>query len=257
MSEKLLYEELTPREFLARLEQAPIAYLPLGTLEWHGEHLPLGSDGIQSRGFFLRLAERVGGIVMPMLFVGPDSYKMVDGQELYGMDMRNPGSGNHLDQQLPGSAYWVGTNLFVHLLHEILMRLKRAGFRIVVAHGHGPSGVSFAANMGKWSKELGLQLFHCWREDESDGMGIQTDHAAANETSLMMALRPDLVHMENLDQNPDIWPLAVSGNDPRTRAGADLGEKAIEAQLERMTNLLNEALKDIKAAPGGESNGGV
>ena len=40
------YIKLTPTDFRIRIAEAPIAYLPLGTLEWHGEHLPLGSDGI-------------------------------------------------------------------------------------------------------------------------------------------------------------------------------------------------------------------
>lgn len=40
------YALLTPGDFRTRLAEAPIAYLPLGTLEWHGEHLPLGSDGL-------------------------------------------------------------------------------------------------------------------------------------------------------------------------------------------------------------------
>jgi len=66
------YIELTPSQFRARLAAAPIAYLPLGTLEWHSEHLPLGTDGIISGGFFDALASRVGGIVLPMLFLGPD-----------------------------------------------------------------------------------------------------------------------------------------------------------------------------------------
>jgi creatinine amidohydrolase len=44
MSEETLYEKLTPVAYEARILKAPIAYLPLGTLEWHGPHLPLGSD---------------------------------------------------------------------------------------------------------------------------------------------------------------------------------------------------------------------
>ena len=44
--ERVLYEEMTPAEFRARLVAAPIAYLPLGTLEYHGEHLPFGVDEI-------------------------------------------------------------------------------------------------------------------------------------------------------------------------------------------------------------------
>ena len=43
---------------------------PLGTLEWHGPHMPLGADGIQSKELFVRVAEKVGGVVLPMLFMG-------------------------------------------------------------------------------------------------------------------------------------------------------------------------------------------
>ena len=46
MTEKVLYEELCPAEFQDRLQACPVAYLPLGTLEWPGPHLPLGADGI-------------------------------------------------------------------------------------------------------------------------------------------------------------------------------------------------------------------
>jgi creatinine amidohydrolase len=86
VSEHLQYLELTPTEFRARLARAPIAYLPLGTLEWHGEHLPLGADAIQSHGFFLRLAAAAGGVVLPPLFLGPDLVKTVEGRVYVGMD---------------------------------------------------------------------------------------------------------------------------------------------------------------------------
>ena len=82
-----LYAGLTPRKLKERLAAAPIAYLPLGTLEWHGEHLPLGSDGLQSQGFFMQLAERVGGVVLPMLFLGPDLRLPKGGFDYYGMDV--------------------------------------------------------------------------------------------------------------------------------------------------------------------------
>ena len=245
MPHKVLYEELTPREFLARLEKTPIAYLPLGTLEWHGAHLPLGSDGLQSQGFFGELAKRVGGIVLPMLFLGPDRYKVVDGKPLYGMDICKQKFGTYPDQQLPGSAYWVGQNFFTQLLGHVLKRLRRAGFRIVVAHGHGPSTNLFAKSIPKWSRELDLRLFHCWRDDESDGLGIQTDHAGANETSLVMALRPDLVQMENLPTDPGEFPLALGPLDPRIHASPELGRKAIEMQLERMERVLRQALAEV------------
>ena len=63
--EKVRYSDLLPWEFRQRLAARPVAYLPLGTLEWHGEHLPLGSDAIQSEELMIECAKRFGGIVMP------------------------------------------------------------------------------------------------------------------------------------------------------------------------------------------------
>src|SRR5690625_2427183 len=107
---KVLYSELIPDEFRKRIHDAPIAYLPLGTLEWHGEHMPLGSDGIQSQDFFEKLAKEVGGIVLPMLFLGPDRMMMDGNEELYGMDFCELDQDDkqfYEKRQLDGSAYWV------------------------------------------------------------------------------------------------------------------------------------------------------
>ena len=62
--------------------------------------------------------------------------------------------------------------------------------------------------------------------------------------STMIALHPDLVEMENLDPDPEVWPVAVGGEDPRVHASAERGKKAIAINVERMTGLLREALSD-------------
>lgn len=250
MQEKVRYSELIPQEFRERLAAAPIAYLPLGTLEWHGEHLPLGADGIQAEGFFCRLAAEVGGIVLPMLFLGPDRMREEGGRELYGMDIcqdMEPAQRPPV-QQLPGSAYWIPTPTFEVLLEAILKQLRRAGFRIVVGHGHGPSTAFFREHAAAWREKFGLECFTCWGSpaDHEAGLGIQTDHAATNETSLVMALRPDLVRMDRLPSAPEQWPLAVWGRDPRTHASPELGQRAIARQMERMAGLLRDALARAK-----------
>jgi len=245
--EKVLYAELTPQEFRERIASAPIAYLPLGTLEWHGEHLPIGSDGLQSYGFFIQLAQRAGGIVLPMLFLGPDRMEEVDGKELYGMDTLGEGmteERRYKNQQLAGSAYWVPEETFRTIIEATLKQLKRAGFRIVVAHGHGPSTNFFNRNAKEWKEKFGLETFVCWGSKyDRQGMGIQVDHAAMNETSLVMALRPELVQMERLSK--DRWPVGVSGRDPRKFASAKLGHKIIELQTERMAKILRNALTKL------------
>ena len=244
MSDSVFYTELTPTAFRRRLAEAPIAYVPLGTLEWHGEHLPLGSDGLQSQGFFAALAREAGGIVLPMLFLGPDMRFDIEGGPFYGMDFY--GFPDQEAQQLDGSAYWAPDELFAAWLEQVLAQLARAGFRIVVAHGHGPSTQAVYANREAWEQRFGLRIFACWRDDEDDGLGIQTDHAAANETSLMLALHPDLVHMEHLDPNPEAWPTAVDGGDPRLHASAQKGHEAIALNVARMAGILREALAEMQ-----------
>jgi creatinine amidohydrolase len=241
--EKILYVELTPEEFEQRLSKAPIGYLPLGTLEWHGRHMPLGADGLISSGFFVELAKKVGGIVLPMLFLGTDSSKNVEGKQYYGMDINSYPSSH--PQQLIGSAYWIHNRTFKELLHAILFQLKRAGFKIIIAHGHSPSTIHFYKYSKKWSRELGLELLTCWRDSETDGMGIQTDHAATNETSLMMALRTDLVKIDNLPKDKNKPPLGLMGDDPREFASVERGREIIDLNIARMEKLLKQKLVKI------------
>ena len=87
----------------------------------------------------------MGGIVLPMIFLGPDlqvttSNSAIDGKKYYGMDhygKRLP-SGKSEPQQLAGSAYWVPDSTFIIILDAIMYQLSRAGFKIVIAHGHNP-----------------------------------------------------------------------------------------------------------------------
>jgi len=242
---RVQYLELTPTEFRQRMAKAPIAYLPLGTLEWHGEHLPLGADALQSHGFFLRLAEEVGGIVLPPLFLGPDKVKEVQGRTYIGMDHWTAAPGQ--ERVLEGSAYWVDDELFSAMLTACLTQLSRAGFRIVVGHGHGPSTEAFARHSPRWERTLGLRLFTCRRaeEEEKDGSGLMADHAAMNETSLTMALRPELVHMEYQPADLSLPLVAVWGKDPRGAASAREGERILRLLQVRMAALLRSALEQI------------
>ena len=248
VKDKVLHEELTPTEFRQRLKEAPIAYLPLGTLEWHGEHLPLGSDGLQAKHFFEILAREVGGIVQPMLSLGPDGMEEVDGFEYYGMDRGNYIKGARYQyprQQLAGSAYWVSDSTFYDIINAILKQLARAGFKIVVAHGHGPSTVFVRDHAAEFEEKYAIKILNCWGYRDEEGLGIMVDHAAMNETSLVLALRPELVHMEYLPQDTTQWPVGVGGKDPRLHASADLGRQAISIQKDRMVKILKENLKEL------------
>lgn len=108
-----------------------------------------------------------------------------------------------------------------------LTQLKRTGFKIVVAHGHGPSTMLFARNSKRWKNELGLDCFTCWKRGGPLALGLQTDHVAANETALMMSLRPELVNIENIPKDLSEKPLGLLGKDPRKHVSFDKGRNII------------------------------
>lgn len=244
--EKVLYEELTPDEFSDRLAKCPVAYLPLGTLEWHSLHLPLGSDGIQSQEFFKRLALNVGGIVLPELFLGPDFDTIINSKEYYGMDCGKLFSSQckYEIQQMKGSAYWVSDSTFDLIMNGIIKQLGRAGFKIVVAHGHGPSTSYIGRHSQEFRQKYNLIVMNCWGNDSSD-LCLQCDHAAANETSIMMAVRPELVKMKNLPRDTAVWPLGMMGNDPRLFASRKFGKSVIDYEVKKMVAIIRRELNRI------------
>jgi len=255
------YTLLTPSDFRERISKAPIAYLPMGTLEWHGEHLPLGSDGLQSFEFMKLLARDAGGIVLPMLYLGPDSMRVLNGEIYYGMDHylnKKNAREYYPEQQLDGSCYWVPDELFKSILEGSIQQLARAGFKIIVAHGHGPSTQMVLKYWEEWEEKYGVLIYTCWawnvrgQYDEQasnaagEGIGIMIDHAARNETSLMMYFYPELVRMDLLPADTSFWPVGVSGHDPRLHASSNLGKKAVDFHLERMKGVLENALESVR-----------
>lgn len=241
--DRVRYAELLPDEFRARLAEHPVAYLPLGTLEWHGEHLPLGADALQSEGLMVACARQLGGIVMPPIHLGPDRVKHSElGPMLIGMDYAESTTP---PRPLAGSNYWVPQGLFKSMIDAILDQLKRAGFQAVFADGHGPSRWSWVADMEERERRFGLKLFGV-SPDIQDAWQCQMDHAARNETSLMLALRPDLVDMSRLPQDAATWPQGVQGEDPRQASG-EYGRECLVASVAIVRKIFEEA--GIKSNP--------
>ena len=228
------YLELRPSEFRERLAKKPLAYLPLGTLEWHGEHLPLGADAIQSEALMVEAANRFGGIVLPPVFLGPDRRTETDnGKYLVGMDTALSTTPH---QQLAGSAYWISQPYFISLCEAILEQLRRAGFRAVFADGHGPSRKTWCAQKMRWEEKFGLEILGI---DGAlrDNWPYMIDHAALNETSITLFVRPDTVDQSVFIEKENSPLLGVNGQHPFL-ANAENGSEIFEAALEMLGDLV-------------------
>jgi creatinine amidohydrolase len=129
---KVQFEEMFPWEFAQAMAEAPICYLPLGVLEWHGEHNAVGLDAIKAHAVCVRAARQSGGVVVPPLYWATDSREdMGDGTYLTG------GVEHGERYHVPGSMFWIHPETFLSLLLDIYEAVRRRGFRvIVVVTGH-------------------------------------------------------------------------------------------------------------------------
>ncbi len=68
--EKVRYEEMLPHEIVARRKKFPAAFIGLGGLEWHGEHMGVGNDALKAEKLCELAAARSGGFAFPTLWYG-------------------------------------------------------------------------------------------------------------------------------------------------------------------------------------------
>ncbi len=54
------FENLRPDQLRDLVRETPIVYWPLGLLEHHGWHLPVGFDGLKAERLCLRIIEQTG-----------------------------------------------------------------------------------------------------------------------------------------------------------------------------------------------------
>jgi creatinine amidohydrolase len=232
-------EHLRPEQLQEILRQTPLVYQPIGTIEWHGQHLPIGNDALKAHGICLRAAALTGGVVMPALYWGVDSLLAHNGQWLEGMDAA-------AGFRLPGSIYRLSHELFEILIEEMLTEIIRQGVRVVVLlTGHNAKVqeaiircVAERINAARPDRYVwALSEYEPVRPDLIPDAG---DHAAKWETSLMMALHPELVDMARLSPEGEL--LAVAGIDPRTEASQEYGERGVQLVAEQIAGRVKELL---------------
>jgi creatinine amidohydrolase len=210
------YERLHPAEMRAAVERLNLAYVPLGPLEFHGEHLPLGVDAFEAHGLCVRAAQAGGGVVLPPAYIASGCLDL-------------PFT---IDYDL----------VFVHAwAMATLGQLARRGFMTaVVVTGHGPLDLNHLLKRACREVSDASPGFRatalCWLELNAarltapeTGEPTTVDHAARVETSWMMALQPGLVRVERLADDPAARHVGVYGPNPRFTASAAFGTEQIAA----------------------------
>lgn len=195
---KVRFEEMFPWEISAAMAEAPLCYLPLGTLEWHGEHAAVGLDALKAHAVCVRAAGISGGLVVPPIYWSSDWREdLPDGGYLTGGIER--GERYHA----PGSMFWVRPETFRNLLLDAYEAMRRRGFRaIVVLSGHWSIEHNIAEIRATGTEFQRMHPSTGWLlltdQEVVPDLDYPLEHAAGGETSLLMAIRPDLVALDKV-----------------------------------------------------------
>lgn len=199
-------ERMSWVEYRRRVEtDDPVVFLPCGSLEQHGPHLPLGVDAMLSTAVACEAARRCGGIVAPALAYGYKSQPRCGG-----------------GQHFPGTTSLDGDHLS-QLARDVIREFARHGVRkLALVDGHYENqwflieGIDLA--LRDLGRDCGLRVLRTeyWdfcTEDVlgevfPDGFpGFALEHAAVIETSLMLHFHPDLVWTDRIpDDGPAEFP---------------------------------------------------
>ncbi len=246
----IFFEELTAPEFIQAVTKSEATcIIPLGILEKHGPHLPLGTDLIDCREVARRAAEQEYTIIFPAYFVG----------QIFEA------------KHQPGTIAY-SASVMLDLLQETCDELARNGItKIILLNGHGGNEHFlrfFCQAQLAHKKDYAVYLFDPSYDKSMDEQlkklkkTTVDGHAGEMETSTMLAHRPDLVHTDRAgqqsgeDQNrladlkhayTGIWWYASQPHHYRgdgSYGNEQLGELSLSLEAKLLAEMIRSVKKD-------------
>ncbi len=180
------WEELSAAEFRDAITRAQsTCLLPIGIMEKHGPHLPLGNDLLNVRYIALNAAQQEYAVVFPEYYFGQIAEAKHE----------------------PGTVAY-SRRLQLELLQETTDEMARNGCKkIIIVNGHGGNNSLlpyFAQTQLDTPHDYVVYIQSIARSapgEPAHKSDRSTDmHAGESETSVSMIARPDLVHLDRAPQ---------------------------------------------------------
>ena len=248
MPQSVMWKELTAADLRAKAQADAIVLLPVGSMEQHGPHLPVGVDTFLSEGVCKAAAEAIAAetavVVAPTLWCGMAEHHMAY-----------------------GGTFTLDIPTYRAVLGCLLKSLERHGFkRVLIVNGHGGNIAALASFLPDLAREIpgvALRVTTPYEPAQKAIAPILEDqervhHACEVETSMMMVLAPDTVRRDKLTEahGPPHWtpqpagvaryvsfreatPSGVIGD--ARRANAQKGEKLVAAIRDAIVAIVRDA----------------
>jgi creatinine amidohydrolase len=175
-------------------------FLPVGALEQHGPHLPLGTDAMLATAIAAGAAAASDGIVAPALSYGYKSQPKCGG-----------------GQHFCGTTSLDAATLIGQVRDTIREFVRHGVERLVLVNGHYENQWFMIEGVDLALRECGhgrlsvmrLEYWDFCTEETLRGIfpegfpGFALEHAAVIETSMMLHLHPELVRIERIPDGPN------------------------------------------------------
>ena len=192
-------ELMSWQDFERGVRQDKVVILPVGALEQHGPHLPLGTDTMVVNEIASRAAKRTNSILAPAI--------------TYGFKPQPGSSGGNW---FSGTLSLDGSTL-TSIVRDIVRELFRHGVRrLLILDGHYENslflneGVDLALReidskrakvvIARWYELVPESFFVKLFGEDFHGMALE--HASKVETSLIMAINPNCVQKKRMRNDP-------------------------------------------------------
>lgn len=180
-------EELTWQDAKVAIDESQgVAIIPIGSVEQHGYHLPLGTDSFVAQGLAEEAAAKSKALLIPPMWLGWCPHHMA----------------------LTGSIT-IRPEVLTEYLYDVMKALKTHGIRkFVLINGHRIVNIvwmQIAAQRAQEDLDVRAVIFDpaYMSKELIAKLGIgPVGHAEEIETSHMIHMHPDLVHMERAVDNP-------------------------------------------------------
>jgi len=237
MARKVRWEEMFWDELESAFTECPLVYFVYGLCEPHGPHNAVGLDGLKAHAIACRAAEASGGIVAPLdlWHIHETGGMAVWADQTIGQPPR------HWLTSLPPWQHF--KNVCYHIRAADAIGFHAA---ILFTGHYGPNWEDLKTLVSLIQPQVGVRLY-ALPEFESnykgfDGDGQRTgDHAGKVETSLLWALRPELVDTSRLAPVGQ-YPFA-QGPDAR-EADRHIGERMVLDEIEWLGSKGRELLAE-------------
>jgi creatinine amidohydrolase len=256
-------QHLRPDQVLTLIKEKPVAYWPLGLVEWHGPHLPFGVDAFNAEAVALRAAKEGGGLVFPTTYLGTEREREPELLDWMGFNEHDWIVGMDFPNNSLPSMY-AREDIFAMTIRENLRLMAAYPLRlIVIISGHAATNQieTLQRLAAEFNATHDAQLLVTLPFVSNDEGLMEVGHASRIETSIMMALQPETVELDNLPSlseplnNPD-WGIidyfTFAGqptadrvihdvDDPR-QATAEAGEEMLWRATQQILDRVEEAL---------------